>query len=393
MESICLTNAVIVLEDGVIEDGFLLMVEDKIVSYGMMEDCPAGHRQFDCTGRVVMPGMIDIHVHGAGGSDFMDAVPAAFDTISQTLVKEGTTGYLATTMTNPANRIKEAVSAIAAYRLAGDQSGMAEMIGIHLEGPFINPAQKGAQPERHIHSPDITLFDEWQEAAKGLIRIVTFAPELDKDHVFLQELTKRGVIGSMGHTNATYEEATYAIGEGVTHATHLFNGMKGLHHREPGVVGAALLDENVHVELIPDGLHFHPDLLKMVVKMKGIDKMIVISDGIRAKGMPDGEYDLGGSTVVVRKGKCTLQDGVSLAGSIVTMNKARMNMAEWLGLTLWEQARITSLNQAKRLGVDNRKGSLAVGKDADVFVVDEDGEVGMTICKGIIAYLRDGGCE
>ena len=270
---------------------------------------------------------------------------------------------------------------------------MAEMIGIHLEGPFINPTQKGAQPERHIHSPDITLFDEWQEAAKGLIRIVTFAPELDKDHVFLQELTKRGVIGSMGHTDATYEEATYAIGEGVTHATHLFNGMKGLHHREPGVVGAALLDENVHVELIPDGLHFHPDLLKMVVKMKGIDKMIVISDGIRAKGMPDGEYDLGGSTVVVRKGKCTLQDGASLAGSIVTMNKARMNMAEWLGLTLWEQARITSLNQAKRLGVDNRKGSLAVGKDADVFVVDEDGEVGMTICKGIIAYLRDGGCE
>lgn len=392
MNKICLMNAMIVLEKDIIFDAFLLISSGVIKSYGPMATCPKFDSSFtivDCSSNPVIPGMIDIHVHGAGGADFMDATPEAFDTVARSLAKEGTTSYLATTMTNPTERIHETLCNIANYREFSYETGKAEMLGIHLEGPFINVAQKGAQPAASIKSPDIGLFDEWQESAKGAIRIVTYAPELDTDHIFSKGLQERGIIGSMGHTDATYEEANQAIDEGVTHATHLFNGMKGLHHREPGVVGAALLNEEVHVEVIPDGYHFHPDLLKVVLKMKGLERILVITDGIRAKGMPDGEYDLGGSNVVVRCGKCMLEDGTSLAGSIVTMNDARRNMAEWLGLTLPELAQITSLNQARRLGIDEKKGSIAIGKDADIVILNEDGEVVLTLCKGKIAYLHE----
>ncbi len=192
----------------------------------------------------------------------------------------------------------------------------------------------------------------------------------------------------MGHTDASYDEALQAVQQGVSHATHLFNGMKGMHHRDPGVVGAALLQDEVHVEIIPDGIHFHPDLLKMIVRMKGLEKVLAITDGMRAKDMPDGEYDLGGQQVTVRDGKCRLANG-SLAGSIVTMNQARLNLAKWLDLSIHEQLQITSINQAKRLGQFDRKGSIQAGKDADIVVLGHDGEVELTICRGVIAYERN----
>lgn len=387
MKPIWLLNATIVLERSILEDGFLHLKEGKICSLGHMADCPPipdYDLQLDCESKRIIPGMIDIHVHGAGGFDVMDVSVEALEGMAIKLAQEGTTSFLATTMTNPANRIGEAMSAIKMYRESNMQ-GVPEMIGIHLEGPFIHPVQKGAQPEQHILQPDIELFNEWQRLSGGAIKIVTFAPETG-DRSFVERLVQEGVIASIGHSNATYAETLENMRSGVSHATHLFNGMRGLHHREPGVVGAALLADEISVEVIPDGHHFHPDLLKLILRQKGVERLLVITDGIRAKGMPDGVYDLGGNNVIVRDGKCTLEKGDSLAGSILTMNEARRNMAKWGGLTLLEQSYVTSLNQAKRLGIDSRKGFIAVGKDADVVLLDETDHIEMTICNGIIAY-------
>ncbi len=392
MENLFLINATIVLEDRVAQQGFIHIQKEKIASIGEMANCPSlsgNDRIFDCAGKqYVMPGMIDIHVHGAAGFDFMDGNQEAFEGIALALAKEGTTSFLATTITNPVAYTAATLESLGRYKAQCNGPGVAEMIGIHLEGPFINKEQKGAQPESAIILPDADLFKEWQELSGNAIKVITYAPELDRDFELLAELNKTNVIPSMGHTNASYNEAIHAINRGASHATHLFNGMKGLHHRDPGVVGAVLLHDDVYVEIIPDGIHFHPDLLKLVVKMKTLEKVIAITDGMRAKGMPDGEYDLGGQQVTVRDGKCVLTSNDSLAGSIVTMNNARLNLAEWLDLTIHEQIQITSINQANRLGISSRKGSIKAGKDADIIVLGQDGEIELTICRGTVAYER-----
>lgn len=390
MNNMYLINATIVLEKSVIHDGFIHIKGEKIVSVGKMVDCPKTSKVdevLDCIDKqYVIPGMIDIHVHGAGGFDFMDSEQKSFDGIALALAKEGTTSYLATTITNPVPQIRKVLQSLASYKDNNSRAGVAEMLGIHLEGPFINKEQKGAQSEDAILTPNSPLFKEWQKLSRGAIRIVTFAPELDTNFELLKELQRAGVIPSMGHTNASYNETVQVIGHGITHATHLFSGMKGLHHRDPGVVGGALLHDEVYVEVIPDGIHFHPDLLKLIGRMKGLERILVITDGIRAKGMPDGIYDLGGQEVTVQEGKCILTSNGSLAGSIVTMNDARRNVAKWLGLSIMEQLQITSVNQAKRLGLFERKGSIQAGKDADIVILGLNGEIEMTICRGAIAF-------
>lgn len=389
MKNMYLINATIVLEQSVLQNGFVHIEGEKIKSVGKMVDCPPiiGEKVIDCIDKqYVIPGMIDIHVHGAGGFDFMDSKQEAFEGIAKALAKEGTTSYLATTMTNPISQISDVLKNLASYKENNSEAGVAEMIGIHLEGPFINKDQKGAQPEHDILPPNATLFNEWQKLSRDAIKIITFAPELDVDFELLKELKKMEVIPSMGHTNASYDEVIQAINHGIMHSTHLFNGMKGLHHRDPGVVGGALLHDEVYVEVIPDGIHFHPDLLKLVVRMKGLERILVITDGMRAKGMADGIYDLGGQKVTVSEDRCTLTSTGSLAGSIVTMNNARMNLAKWLGLSIHEQLQLTSVNQAKRLGLFSRKGSIQAGKDADIVILGMNGEILFTICRGAIAF-------
>jgi len=394
LENLYLINATIIFEDSLVRQGFIHIKEEKIVSIDDMENCPhlsATDKVFDCTGKqYVIPGMIDIHVHGAAGFDFMDGKHEAFEGIAQALAKEGITSFLATTMTNPVQQINETLKNLAEYRAKSNEPGIPEMIGIHLEGPFINKEQKGAQPEDCIISPNADLFKQWQRLSGNAIKIITYSPELDEGFELLNNLKKLKVIPSMGHTNATYDEANSAIIQGVTHATHLFNGMKSFHHRDPGVVGSAILNDDVYVEIIPDGIHFHPDLLKLIVKMKTLEKVLVITDGMRATGMPDGEYDLGGQRVSVRDGKCSLISHDSLAGSILTMNNARLNLEKWLELSIHEQVLITSTNQAKRLEILSHKGSISVGKDADIVVIGQNGEVELTICRGAIAYERSG---
>ncbi|MGE7933989.1 N-acetylglucosamine-6-phosphate deacetylase [Viridibacillus arvi] len=392
MKNILLINATVVLEKTIVQNGFVYIKGEKIESVGEMEDCPIYSdvdQVFDCTGKqYVIPGMIDMHIHGAAGYDFMDSTIESFEEIAHALAKEGTTSFLATTMTNPIFHINEVIENLASYMKDHNLSGMAEMLGIHVEGPFINKVQKGAQPEDAILVPNVSLFKEWQTLSGDNIKVLTFAPELDNHFELLKELKSNGVIPSMGHTDGSYDECLQAIDHGVEHATHLFNGMRGLHHRDPGVVGSSLLNDNVYVEVIPDGIHFHPDLLKMVVKMKGLERMLVITDGIRAKGMSDGVYDLGGQSVKVKDGKCVLTSTGSLAGSIVTMNNARKNLIKWLGLTIHEQLQVTSANQAKRLGLYERKGSIQAGKDADIVVLGENDEVELTICRGLVAFQQ-----
>ncbi|WP_318615612.1 N-acetylglucosamine-6-phosphate deacetylase [Sporosarcina sp. YIM B06819] len=392
MENIFLLNATIVLENTLLQQGFVHIKGDKIESVGDMENCPSvsvDDRIIDCAGKqYVMPGMIDIHVHGAAGFDFMDGSQEAFEGIALALAKEGTTSFLATTITNPIEHTTGTLKNLELYYTQENGPGAAEMLGIHLEGPFINKQQKGAQPESAIIPPNVELFKEWQVLSGNSIKVITFAPELDAHFELLAELKETGVIASMGHTDASYDEVLTAVQHGVSHATHLFNGMKGMHHRDPGVAGGALIQDDVHVEIIPDGIHFHPDLLKMIVRMKGLEKVLVITDGMRAKGMPDGEYDLGGQQVTVHDGKCLLANG-SLAGSIVTMNQARVNLAKWLNLSIHEQLQITSINQAKRLGQFDRKGSIQAGKDADIVVIGQDGVIELTICRGTVAYERN----
>ncbi len=385
-------NANIVMENKIITNGFLEMSEGKITVIDQMANCPSfalRENVVDCQQKgYIIPGMIDIHIHGAVGHDFMDANYIYYAKIAQYLASEGVTAFLATTMTGPMSEIEAAVEALA-YYYKNQPIAVPEMLGIHLEGPFISKAKKGAQSEAFILKPNVHQFNDLYDKSHHSIRVVTFAPEEDSGFELLHELTSKGVIASIGHSDADYDTAQHAIKAGITHVTHLFNGMSGLHHRDPGVVGAVLLAEDVYVEIIPDNVHFHKDLLPMVYKMMGLNRLLVITDGMRAKGMPDGLYQLGGNEVEVMNKQCIQRKTGSLAGSVLNMNTARKNLEEWLTLSLAEQIRVVTLNQAEHLGIDNRKGSIALGKDADIVWLNEEGEVEKTFCLGNLAFEKD----
>ncbi|WP_042477362.1 N-acetylglucosamine-6-phosphate deacetylase [Bacillus ndiopicus] len=389
MKHTWLIHANIVMEDGILFNGFLQMKDGKIAALDKMEHCPPllmMENVIDCEQQgYVIPGMIDIHIHGAIGYDFMDANPKYYAEIARHLASEGVTSFLATTMTCPMPEIEAAICALAVYN-ANQPNDVAQMLGIHLEGPFINRSKKGAQPEAAILKPNVQQFHHLHEQSNHIIRLVTFAPEEDIDFALLKTLCQKGIIASIGHSDADYATTIQAIRAGVTHATHLFNGMRGIHHRDPGVAGAVLLEDEVYVELIPDNVHFHKDLLALVRKMKGLERMLVITDGIRAKGMPDGVYSLGGEEVEVVNNCCIQRKTGSLAGSVLNMNEARKNIEAWLSLSLSEQVRLVSLNQAIHLGIADKKGSLAVGKDADIVWLNTNGEVEKTFCLGSLAF-------
>jgi N-acetylglucosamine-6-phosphate deacetylase len=229
------------------------------------------------------------------------------------------------------------------------------------------------------------LFKKWQNIAQGSIRVVTMAPELEEGFKLAVYLKETGVVVSIGHSDALYEEAAEAIQKGVTHCTHLFNGMRGLHHREPGVAGAVLLHDEVRCELISDGIHVRPEIIRLVYQIKGKDGIILITDAMRAKCLGQGIYDLGGQQVTVDHSKATLADG-TLAGSILKMNNAVKNIMQFTGCSLVDAIQMAAANPAKQLGIFDRKGSISVGKDADIVVLDDSFEIAMTICRGNVAY-------
>jgi N-acetylglucosamine-6-phosphate deacetylase len=380
----------ILLENGWLHDGYVVWENGTIVEVGEMNDFHEDEKTIQIKipdGSSIVPGFIDVHIHGASGADTMDGTKEALRTMGKALPKEGTTSFLATTMTTSSEAIERAL-----INVAEDEAleGEAELLGVHLEGPFIAPNRVGAQHPRYVQAPNAELFVRWQEMANGRIRLVTFAPEQKEGMAFLRTLCEHGVTASIGHSDANDEKALQAIEQGVTHCTHLFNGMRSLHHRQPNALGAMLLDERVRCELIVDGLHVHPHIVKLAYRLKGKDGIVLITDAMRAKGLGDGVYDLGGQEVKVVGNQATLLDG-TLAGSVLKMNEAIRNMCLFTGCSLDEAIRMATINPAKQIGVADRKGSIAVGKDADLVVINDQCDVWMTICRGHIAYRKEGG--
>ncbi|WP_062354296.1 N-acetylglucosamine-6-phosphate deacetylase [Bacillus kwashiorkori] len=386
-----LITGTIVLENELVENSYVIINGEKIEAVGMNSTIPENFQgeiiQYN-EPIYVAPGFIDVHIHGANGADTMDATTEAIDTMAQALVKEGTTSFLATTITQEKSAIERALENVADYVKNHNKRGKAEVVGIHLEGPFINPVRKGAQPEQYIIDPSVDQFKQWQEIAEGNIKLVTLAPEQSGGYELIQYLSENGVIPSIGHTDANYTEVEKAVKVGASHVTHLFNGMKGVHHREPGTAGAALLFNELNVELIVDGFHLRPEMVDLVVRVKGTDKITLVTDAMRAKCLKNGVSELGGQKVIVKDGKAVLEDG-TLAGSILKMKDSVKNMTRFAKISLPEAVKLASMNPARELHIDDRKGSLEPGKDADIVVLNKDYEPILTICRGTIAYKGD----
>ena len=333
---------------------------------------------------VVLPGFIDEHIHGAGGSDAMDGNTKDLAIIAETVAKEGTTSFLATTMTQSKENILKAMRAVKEYREAAGEQG-ARIAGVHLEGPFIAAAHKGAQPLEYVAAPDAKTFDEYNAACGNAIKIITLAPETDGALDFIRHIVAQGTVVSIGHTGAKYAEVKAAMEAGATNVTHTYNAQSPLHHREIGVVGSALLLEDLYCELICDTIHVSVPAMQLLVKNKRADKLALITDAMRAKGLADGVSELGGQTVYVKGGEARLADG-TLAGSVLRMNRALQNMVEKVGVPLTQAVDYCTINPARTLKMENEAGSIAEGERADFAALSDKFDVLYTVRDGKIIY-------
>jgi N-acetylglucosamine-6-phosphate deacetylase len=349
-----------------------ILPEEALACYDVSE-------KINAQGFFVSAGFIDIHVHGCAGIDTMDERPDAITLLSEKLPPTGVTAFLPTTMTMRFDKIESALTNI---RLAMGNAPGAQVLGCHLEGPFISQAFKGAQDPAYILPPDFSKI----KAYSDVIKIITLAPEGPASAVFIRSCRERGITVALGHSAISYEAAMAAIKEGVSHITHIFNALAPFHHRQPGVIGAAA-DSDVTCELIADNLHVHPAAQRLLLKIKGSDKIILITDAMRASLMSDGKYDFGGQVVLVQDGQARLASGV-IAGSVLTLNQAIFNFKQTSGLDLATVIRMVTVNPAKRLGVFASKGSIAVGKDADLVIFDDTLTIHVTIVRGKTIYRR-----
>lgn len=331
----------------------------------------------------VIPGFIDGHIHGAAGADVMDGTIEALDTMTSILPKEGTTSFLGTTITQSPDQIEQALETMGNYI---NKPGQAELIGIHLEGPFIEESKAGAQPVKYIIKPDIEQFKNWQTLSRNKIRTITLAPEHDHDGAFIRYLYESGVNVSAGHTAIDFNGTKQAVSHGVRQLTHLCNAMSGIHHRDIGAVGASFQLEKLSAELIADGIHVAPEMMQIIYDNIGSERIILITDAMRAKYLKPGEHELGGQPVIVTEDRAVLKDGGSLAGSILKMDEGAQNLLKLDGVSLQEIVKMASMNPAKQIGVFDRKGSITVGKDADLLLVDDQLNLKYTICRGIVTY-------
>lgn len=354
--------------------------DGKIVAIGKLDDVEP---IFDTDG-VVLPGFIDEHIHGAGGADAMDGTEQALQTISEYVAKEGTTGFLATTMTQSPENIGKALKNVKTVREKGEYKG-AEILGVHLEGPFISPKHVGAQPLEYVAKPAPETFDKYNEISGWNIKVVTLAPEVEGGLDLVKHLAKIGVVASIGHTGAKFSDVEAAVAAGATNVTHTYNAQTPLHHREAGVVGAAMLIDELNCEMICDTIHVSVPAIKIFVKNKPHDKFTLITDAMRAKGMPDGLSELGGQQVFVKNGEARLSDG-TLAGSVLKMNVAVKNLVEKVGVSFTDAVDFASANPAKNLGLYDERGSIEVGKRADFAVMDKDYNILCTVIGGKVVY-------
>ncbi|GLO67593.1 N-acetylglucosamine-6-phosphate deacetylase [Oceanobacillus kimchii] len=331
-----------------------------------------------------MPGFIDGHIHGGYGVDVMDADVHSLQMLAEKLPSEGTTSYLATTITQSPEEIEKALSNVYSFE---NQAGTAEMMGVHLEGPFVEVSKAGAQPKEYIVQPDLDQFRHWQQISGNNIRTITMAPEHDANGEFIKYLHESGVNVSAGHTDASFSQMKTAVSQGVRQLTHLCNAMNGIHHRDIGAVGAAFQLEDLLAELITDGIHVVPEMMQLIYDSMGSERIIIITDAMRAKGLEDGDYELGGQPVTVKEGRATLANG-SLAGSVLRMIDGVKNMLGLEGVSIEDVIQMASVNPAKQVGIFDQKGSIEVGKHADILLVNNELDIQYTICRGKTAYRK-----
>ncbi|GIO92856.1 MULTISPECIES: N-acetylglucosamine-6-phosphate deacetylase [Paenibacillus] len=359
---------------GLIQEGVLAIAGEKIVYAGEAAGLPAELQQNNAQvlkhpDGYIIPGFIDIHVHGGNREDFMDSSKEVLDKITSFHSSQGTTAMLATTMTAPKADIDRVLNEVQNYR--NQEMPYTRLEGVHLEGPFISPKWPGAQNPEHIVLANIEWLEEWVSTYPGLVRQVTLAPEREGALEAVKWLSSHGIVAALGHTDATYEEVEAAVEAGLSHGVHTFNAMTGLHHRKPGVVGAMLSDDRLSCEIIADGIHVHPAAMRILARVKPQDKLILITDAMSAAGMPDGEYTIGDLPVVVEDGIATLKSNRnSLAGSTLTMIKGFQLLVREVGLSLEQASLAASTNPARKIGIDDRTGSLEAGKLADVLLLD-----------------------
>ncbi|MBU8789387.1 N-acetylglucosamine-6-phosphate deacetylase [Oceanobacillus caeni] len=386
--SIYIKNTHIILENKEVSNGGILIENDQIKRiFGENEQpnrLPENVEILNGANLTAIPGFIDGHIHGANGADTMDATEEALDAMAYLLPKEGTTSFLATTITQSPENIDKALKNVANYK---NKAKHAEMIGVHLEGPFVEKSKAGAQPIEYIMEPNLNQFLKWQELSGNNIRTITMAPEHDVDGTFIGYLNKNGINVSAGHTDVGFDGIKKAVGEGVSQLTHLCNAMNGIHHRDIGAVGAAFQLDNLRAELISDGVHVVKEMLQLIYNNIGSERLILITDAMRAKGLPAGDYELGGQPVKVTEDRAVLEDG-TLAGSILKMDKGAQMMLGLDGVTLGDVVQMASVNPAKQIGIYDRKGSIKEGKDADILLVDDALNIQYTICRGDISFMR-----
>jgi N-acetylglucosamine-6-phosphate deacetylase len=363
----------------VVEDGRIASISSHVAT-----DVPVGARVLDFPGATLGPAFFDVHIHGAKGHDVMEATSTALAAMGSFLAQHGTASFLATTVTTPLDATLRSLSGLAKLLARpapqAEQAGRAQAIGIHLEGPFLSHTRRGVQPPEHLLAPDVATFDRLFEAAEGHVRLMTLAPELPGAVELTAHATARGVRVSLGHSDATAAETRAAIKAGAISATHTFNAMRPLDHREPGILGTVLTCDAIYAEMICDGIHTAPEMVKLWWRAKGPERAILVTDAISATGMPDGEYQLGDFAVQVANGRAMAR-GV-LAGSVLTLDRALTNFMEFTGAPLERALRLLTVNPAAMAGLGEQAGFVAVGMPANLVAVDEAGKLVGSVVNG-----------
>ena len=354
-----------------IQDGTINLLE---------ADCQTSGTVFDAAGRRIVPGFIDIHTHGAVGVDINGASAEDLEKIGKFFAKNGTTSWLASILTDTEEQTSRAISQCIEYQASAGKG--AQLLGIHLEGPFLASEFKGAMPEHLLKKGSADLAASYQRQANGNIRYITVSPEVEGVLELIPRLRELGIVVAMGHSGADYDTAMAAIQAGTAACTHTFNAMAPLHQHRPAIIGAAL-ESDVYCEMICDGLHLHPAIVRLLWKTKGPQRLVAITDSIMAAGLPDGNYHLGVNQVVVEKGDAKLASDGTRAGSTLTQDRALRNLLSFTGLSLEEIRPVLTENPAKLIGVYDRKGSIEDGKDADLVVLDEQNQVADVFLQGI----------
>ena len=384
----------------VIDDG-LLIVEDQVIqAVGPRNgiSVPKGAREIDLGNRILSPGFVEVHIHGGAGHDVMEATPEAIENVARLAARHGTTSFVPTTVTAPVPVLLKSLEGLGRIirswsTLTHSGTGpLAEPLGVHLEGPFISAVRRGVHAAEHLQKPSVALFRRFAEAAAGTLRVLTLAPELEGALELEVAAIQSGVKVALGHSDATFEEAENAIAAGAAHAVHTFNAMRPFAHRESGILGAVLTDARVQAEVIADGVHVSAPALRLLLRAKGVASIVLATDAVGATGMGPGRYRLGEMDISVEADAqsgsliCRNVEG-KLAGGVLTQDRAIRNMVSFTGVTLCDAVRMASWNPARLLGIEDRKGCLRPGADADVVLLHPDGTVVGTMARGVSNFL------